>query len=481
MGKHRGASRNAKARRGAGDRPAKSHPAQRFDADSGGFVEVRFPARIGRELTIDLSRPPSVGYERAALGRISWTTGAEYDTILLAGIRSIPDSEYRVTAEGTAWSGKFAAEVISECSRSGMGLALIHEHSISTHPGLSPVDVESFERLLPRLRLLLPNRPHASIVLGQGGSAGGLACLPREGRPSTKTISRARWIESPLSIVPPPPDSRESRFEIYDRQDLLIGRLGQRILGRSSVGIVGVGGGGTHVAQQCAYIGVGRIVLVDQDLIEPSNLSRMVGVGPSDVGRQKVDAVADHLLRINPACRVLPLRSTFPSDASLAELKTCDLVVGCVDSLQARSEIQKFSWRYLVPEIDVGIGTGVTPSVEARRVEAIAGHVHVYLPGGPCMWCTGLLSSEKLAIESGGQGPAYVVGVAAPQVVSLNGVVGSMAVTETVQLLTGFISRAGGPKFWQLDLALGRTYEVLIKADQVCNHAGTELGAGDPS
>ena len=105
--------------------------------------------------------------------------------------------------------------------------------------------------------------------------------------------------------------------------------------------------------------------------------------------------------------------SKLPLRRSLTELKTCDAVVGCVDSLQTRSEIQKFSWRYLVPEIDVGIGTDVASSDEARRVRAIAGHVHVYLPGGPCMWCTGLLSSEKLELDTA-DGPGVCRGGGCP-------------------------------------------------------------------
>ena len=65
----------------------------------------------------------------------------------------------------------------------------------------------------------------------------------------------------------------------HARQVLAWGDDGQHSLANSTVGVVGCGGTGSHVALQLAHLGVGRLVLVDHDVVEQSNLSRLVGVG----------------------------------------------------------------------------------------------------------------------------------------------------------------------------------------------------------
>src|SRR3990172_1864785 len=84
----------------------------------------------------------------------------------------------------------------------------------------------------------------------------------------------------------------------YHRQELLFGREGQAKLEACKVGIVGLGGLGSHVAQQLAYLGVLSYVLADKDRVSESNLNRLVGACDEDANicRLKVD-VADELIR----------------------------------------------------------------------------------------------------------------------------------------------------------------------------------------
>lgn len=149
-------------------------------------------------------------------------------------------------------------------------------------------------------------------------------------------------------------------------------------------------------------------------------------------------------------CRTVAKR--LPEPDVLEALKTADVIVGCVDNLHARADLQEFSWRFLVPYVDVGVNIRAIGDPEPGGPHvSIGGNVLTLIPGGFCMWCCGFLSKEKLKAELAGPDRNYFENrQGEAQVVSLNGIVASQAVTEILQLLTAF---AGGG--WRrTDLAL---------------------------
>ena len=149
-------------------------------------------------------------------------------------------------------------------------------------------------------------------------------------------------------------------------------------------------------------------------------------------------------------CRTID--EPLPAPAALAALKTADVVVGCLDNLHARADLQELSWRFLIPYVDVGVNIRAIddPEPEGPRV-SIGGNVLTLIPGGFCMWCSGYLSKEKLDAELAGPNRNYFENRdGEAQVVSLNGLVASQAVTEVLQLLTGF--SGSGLKRSQLSL-----------------------------
>jgi molybdopterin/thiamine biosynthesis adenylyltransferase len=267
---------------------------------------------------------------------------------------------------------------------------------------------------------------------------------------------------------------------MYDSQILLIGRYGQELLRNSTIGIVGVGGGGSHVAEQVARAGFGHILLVDHDVVEGKNRSRMVGTRPGDGGKLKVSVIERLIRETGSGAIVTSIAEKFPSENGIKCLKEADLVVSCVDTLSSRSELVQFAWRHLIPLIDIGIGTTVQSSAEPRGLTAAAGHIHVYLPGGPCMYCSGLVSDSGIIAETGGK-PEYIKGARSPgQVISFNGVVASMAVTEAINLITGSLVSETRPRFILYDVIGAKLHELAVKRNPVCRVCSQDLGAGDP-
>jgi molybdopterin/thiamine biosynthesis adenylyltransferase len=352
---------------------------------------------------------------------------------------------------------------------------IIHSHPFSPVPRLSPRDRASLDALLPALRATIPTRPHGSIVLGPDWAIGGVVALPSG---QLLDVTNAKWVGSPMRKWPLS-GSIPKTESMYRSQASLIGERGQFLLSRTTLGIVGVGGGGSHIAQQAARVGFGTIVAIDPDLVEDSNRARMVGSREGDISKPKVGVIRRVVREASKNTNIIIIPEKFPSEKTLAALKECEVIVSCVDTYSARAELNTFSWRHLIPLIDIGIGTEVESSDEGVGLRQLAGHVHVYLPGGPCMWCTGLLSDTRIQLETGGR-PEYFRGEGGPgQVISFNGVVASLAVTEAVQLVTGAIFGRHRRLFVQYDGVMPSLPFIDPVRSRSCRVCNGELGRGD--
>lgn len=206
-----------------------------------------------------------------------------------------------------------------------------------------------------------------------------------------------------------------------------LGEGSDETLSNASVAIVGNCGGGSHVAQQLAHIGVGNFLLVDPDVTEEVNLNRMIGSIPEDasVARRKT-AVLGRLIRsVNPDAQVNLFNSKWQECA--LHLRGCDIVFGCVDGYATRSELEAYCRRFLIPYIDIGMDVS-----KFHEYYAVTGQVITSLPGRACMWCMGFLTQDLLSVEAAQYGDAGP----RPQVVWPNGVLASLAVGIAMRLMT---------------------------------------------
>lgn len=211
------------------------------------------------------------------------------------------------------------------------------------------------------------------------------------------------------------------------RQSFL-GPNSDEVLGRATVGIVGLGGGGSHAVQQLAHVGIGNYVLVDPQPIDETNTNRLVGATLADVETETPKVlIAERVIRgLEPGANVRPLQRVW-GDA-LAELRDCDVIIGAVDSLGTKSELEAFCRSNLIPFIDIGMT--VTALKSGRFL--ISGQVIRSMPGQPCLQCLGLVTPTKLKNEARRYGEAGEN----PQVVWSNGVLASSATGLCVGLLT---------------------------------------------
>ncbi len=446
-------------------------------------VELRFPSAIGDLVKAELDKP-SVNYcERVVICLAGKTVSEDKISVIVNKVYPVPEESYILKDAGTAWDHKFTAEVVNHALKLRLGLLIVHKHN-SNHPNLSPQDKISFRILLDRFRILMDRQLHGSVVIGLDNSVGGVVNLPGddEEKRTTLKVTSAVWLGSPIVFWPKEAKSRVPHKEMFNRQIAVIGENGQKRLFSSKVGIVGLGGGGSHVAQQLAHSGVGNFVLIDEDNIELSNMHRLIGSINKDIGKKKTEVITRLIKSIYRNAKTEELAETFPTEPTVKALKSADIIFSCVDTYQARSLLNDFSWRHAIPLVDIGIGTEVSgKKSKGFKLEMLSGHAHIYMPGGPCMWCTGFLTKEKLEAEISGKGPTYVKRVKSPaQIVSANGVVASLAVTEALQLLTGYMARDKNLSgFWFYDGKNERLYSQEASAKESCSLCKYTLGLGD--
>lgn len=225
------------------------------------------------------------------------------------------------------------------------------------------------------------------------------------------------------------------------RQSFL-GEHSQEVIERSRIAVVGLCGGGSHVAQQLAHIGFRNLVLVDHDKADDSNLNRMVGLTASDVekGTLKTSVVGRNVVAINPNASP-EMHSCYWQECQNA-LKDCDAIFGCVDSFAQREQLERFCRRLHIAYIDVGMDV-----FGEEGDYFISGQSIVSLPGHACMRCMGFLSEDVLAREAAKYGAAG----GKPQVVWPNGTLASMAIGQFMGIFTAWHPRMVPPLYLDYD------------------------------
>ncbi|MEK6272839.1 MAG: ThiF family adenylyltransferase [Actinomycetota bacterium] len=225
----------------------------------------------------------------------------------------------------------------------------------------------------------------------------------------------------------------------YSRNELLFGAVGQKLIGEANVGVVGLGGLGSHIGQQLAYLGVLDYVLVDADEVTESSLNRLIGASVDEVGTKKVAVAARLIQTVQPEARIVPVEALLPAEEAFEALADRSYVFGCLDEDPPRQQLTDFTTQRGITYIDTA--SDVFPEGEyGGRIVTAKGH--------GCLFCLGEIDQEEL--RRAGMSPDQrraddeIYGVsrdalaeAGPSVVSLNGVVASLAVDEFMVDVTG--------------------------------------------
>jgi molybdopterin/thiamine biosynthesis adenylyltransferase len=142
----------------------------------------------------------------------------------------------------------------------------------------------------------------------------------------------------------------------YQRNQQMISTAQQLQLLRSKVAVVGAGGLGGYILEELARIGVGQIVVIDNDVFEEHNLNRQLLSTPAQLGRIKVEAAAERIAAINPAVTLRPVQALLDQSNGAALLAGADCVVDAVDNVSARLALEELCEVLQVPLVHGAIG-----------------------------------------------------------------------------------------------------------------------------
>jgi molybdopterin-synthase adenylyltransferase len=347
---------------------------------------------------------------------------------LLVGIEwmPVPDEYVLPSAHGLAFDGRFNLRVAERAAELRAGAILVHAHPGVRPPVPSITDAEQGAAFMAFMHRRQPDRASGLLVVadrtvtGIVSTSGGTLEIQRV---VSAGIPTEEWNSTP-------PAARHA--ESADRQLLAVGSDAQRRLANATIAVIGNSGGGSHVTQQLIHAGAGTLPVVDPDIVEETNLRRLVGATQADIDTTpKPDVAVRIAAAVRPTVNVVPLREAFPSTATIEALRHADIIIGCVDGWDTRDDLNKFALRHRIPYIDIGIMVSGATDERGMRV---GGQIAIVAPDGPCLRCMGLVTDERVqASRDHRQG--YADQEPDPQVVSLNGTLASEAVTAALMLL----------------------------------------------
>jgi molybdopterin/thiamine biosynthesis adenylyltransferase len=431
------------------------------------------PPTLWADVSGDLLATPEL--ERAAVGFAGISGTDSHPRLLFRDWKPVPADEYIVQlGHHLEVSPQFWARAAKRARTTGEALVIMHSHPRDTRtPRFSGSDDFGEDRLIPKIHSRA-SVPVAATVISPGGVRGRI------------TLPSARTQDLPIAQVIG--THRESHSDAsmpeFDRQIRALGQRGQATLRAMTVAVVGVGGLGSHVLQQLLHLGIGRIIVVEPDRVDRSNLSRLVGGIRADaLFRRHKTAVARRLARrLGHRSNLTALPESVTTAAGAVTLLDCDVIIGCTDNHWSRMVLNALAYQHYVPVLDLG--------VELQAGGALGGRVTWLYPDSACLWCLGILNGDRIRIEQLPEATrraelaeGYIQGInePAPAVVSINGVIASLAVTELLARFTGFAGTSA-----RADLLLYRLSDGVVRRTcppptagcSICSSAGL-LGVGN--
>ena len=355
--------------------------------------------------------------------------------LIVKEIVPLHDADYaRRTESSVELHASALANVTKRARAENLTLLLAHTHTVPGSVGPSWIDRQGETAWVPAVRRRVPDVPHGRLIVGE--TSAHAAIIHEDGSEHGLRVMEVGDDVIVIADCCEPADTPEPRMH---RQALAFGSDGQRRLEALHFAIVGAGGTGSVVGQQLAHLGAREFTLVDLDLVEESNLNRLVGATGNDVGRAKVDVLGDLIAIVQPRAHIRAIRGDI-CDAEVArKLLACDFFFCCTDSEGSRAVLNQFAYQYWLPGIDLGVAI----RVRKEQVTHISGRVQMLTPGQACLLCAEVLDPEQvrrdLLTDEARAQDRYIDGAFVPQpsVISINSAAASLAVTMMLSAVTG--------------------------------------------
>jgi molybdopterin-synthase adenylyltransferase len=448
---------------------------------------VVIPGKLHEELNKFLLRPDR--QEDLCFATYIPSTGAERSTGILSHL-ILPEDGDREVHHNASFASQFLQRALSIAVERGEGLVFLHSHLGPGWQGMSPDDVRAEERISPAA-IGATGYPLLGMTLGTDGawSARFWAKNPNVSRKYDRVWCATVRVMSNALTLTYHPQLLPARLD-NERQMRTISAWGpkpQADLSRLTVGIVGLGSVGSIVAEILARTGFSRFVLIDFDSVERKNLDRLTNVFEQDIGRAKVDAIADGIRRSAsaPNPEISACEYSVCEKPGFEAALDCDMLFSCVDRPWPRQALNFIAYAHLIQVIDGGIL--VRTNKDNTRILGADWKAQTVGYGRVCLECLGQYTAGDAATEKAGyfDDPEYIRGLSrgsSPDVhENVYAFASHLASIEVLQLLSLVLAPSGISNVGQ------QTFHFVIgrmdanphpECHQYC-YVQTQVGMGD--
>jgi hypothetical protein len=431
---------------------------------------------------------PGDGNEAVALALCGRHVGESRHVLTVRKIQPVPYEACAVrTPLRVTWStDQVLPPLLEEALRKGLALLKIH-----SHPGglaeFSRMDDESDRILFPSVYGWTDSEyPHVSAIMLPEGRIFGRV-VKEDGK--FEQLALVGVAGDDLQYFWHSPGDEKRVPEFARRHAQAFGTGTTHALRNLSIAVIGCSGTGSPVIEQLARLGVGRLVIVDPDRVEEKNLNRILNATMEDVrlGLFKVDGLAHAIRRMELGTEVVPLARNLFDPEIIKQVAKCDVLFGCMDSVDGRHLLNRLAVFYSLPYFDVGVklvadGQG--------GVEQICGTVHYLQPDGSSLLSRGVYTIEQMrAAALKRTNPEaykdqlrekYIVGVQEdrPAVISVNMQLASVAINELLARLHNYRDE-GNTSFAVNRISLTQVQTYYEPDGEPCSILARHIGRGD--
>lgn len=434
---------------------------------------------------------PGDGCEAVAVALCGRRAGKEKHILTVREIIFIPYDECAIrTPLRVTWSTESLVPLLVKAAEADGAILKIHSHP-GGFPKFSETDDEADVELFESVYGWTDGNefsPHASCVMLSGGEMFGRIIKPDGEFEPLDTIAVAG---DDLHFWHSDRTSEKEVPEFARRHAQAFGAGTFDLLRRLSVAVVGCSGTGSPTIEMLARLGIGRLVIIDPDRIEEKNLNRILNATLEDArnGAFKVDVLARAVRQMGTGTKVVSIAGNLYDAETVKAVAECDVLFGCMDSVDGRHLLNKLAVFYSIPYFDVGVkliadGEG--------GVEQICGTVHYLQPDRSSLFSRGTYTLEQFEAASLKRGnpqeyekqreEKYIVGVQEdrPAVISVNMQLASVGVNELLARLHRFRDD-DNENFAATRISLTQAHTYYEPEGEPCRIFARHVGRGDVS
>ena len=387
------------------------------------------------------------GLEAVAVGLCGRGGTPERPVFSICEITEIPHEECRRFPDRVTWPTRQLKLMLARARTEGLAVFKMHSHPTGA-TAFSSLDDRSDADLFSAIALKAPGQHLSAVMLPDGKifarrMDSGLVAGP---------VSRVSLVGNNLQFWTNGEEDWTVSRDFDQRHRQAFGDRTTQLLAGMSVAIIGVSGTGSSIVEMLARLGVGRIVLVEFDIVETKNLNRIWGARRKDAANRlnKARAIKSHIDGLGLGTEIVIVEDRIEAPEAIALVSGCDVAFGCMDSVEGRDVLNRLATFYILPYIDMGVRLNADGS---GGIASISAGIHYLVPGRSSLRTRGVYTEDDLRAEhlhrtdpvfyADQLQRGYIKGVNVdrPAVISINTATASAAVNELLARLHPFRTR----------------------------------------